>query len=122
MAKIGAKVTRIADNRLDPRCFTFREWEFIAAPTSHGPRYMVHVNGLRAGFIRHTRLGATRKWWTWTLNGPFMPQHLFPDSGRADSLEAATMAFREAFERWLKWALAQDNFVLWQGADSTEDL
>lgn len=75
----------------------------------------VSIDGLVAGriMLRPAAFGASR--WFWTITGPAMVQAGLPSSGEAGSIEEARVAFREAFDRWLAWALEAPEPVRWLG-------
>lgn len=77
--------------------------------------YSVGVDGLVAGriMLRPAAFGTSR--WFWSITGPALVQAELPSSGEADSLEDARVAFREMYDRWLTWAVAQEGKVHWMG-------
>ena len=49
----------------------------------------------------------------WTLTGPYLNSAGSTSSGEADSLLEAKAAFRQAFDRWLKWAVGKEKLAVW---------
>jgi hypothetical protein len=75
--------------------------------------YIVLIDGIRAGRIMRQARSFGNTVWLWTVTGPALVQAGLTSSGEADTLDEAKLAFREAFDRWLDWALAADVAVHW---------
>ena len=77
--------------------------------------HAIHCAGHLVGRIMLTPMSGGAERWLWTLTGPYLPPGLQPSQGRADTLAEAKLAFREKFDAWLAWALAQSRPVPWHG-------
>ena len=77
--------------------------------------YSVMIDGLMGGRIMLLpgAFGVSRCFWP--VNGLAMVQAVPASSAETKSLEEARLQFREAFDRWLTWALAHDRQVHWFG-------
>lgn len=75
--------------------------------------YGVNVLDRQAGRIMAKPLSGRRVVWFWTVTGPYIPSHLQPSHGEADSLEEAKAAFRAKFDAWLAWAKGLQHPVVW---------
>ena len=75
--------------------------------------YSVRVLDRVAGRITIKPLSGGRTVWFWTVTGPYLPGHLRPGDGDADTLEEAKAAFRAKFDAWLAWAKDLQHPVVW---------
>ena len=79
--------------------------------------YSVRVLERFAGRIMAKPVSGGRVVWFWTVTGPYVPSHLQPSHGEAESLDEAKAAFRAKFDAWLAWAKDLQHPVVWsQGA------
>jgi hypothetical protein len=83
-----------------------------------GSDYVVEVDGLRAGWILSGQKNGMPAWW-WTMTGPSCGHGRIDNSGECKTLDEARDAFREAFEAWRAWALAEAGSVAWFGTAFT---
>lgn len=95
---------------LDP---TTLEGQPLLLKTARNNDYTVRVLDHLAGRIMARPISGGRKIWFWTVTGPYLPLHLQPSSGEADTLEEAKAAFRAKFESWLAWATELGHPVAW---------
>lgn len=79
------------------------------APDDYGVRVLDRL----AGRIMAKPLSGRRVVWFWTVTGPYVPSHLQPSHGEAESLEEAKAAFRAKFDAWLAWAKDLQHPVVW---------
>lgn len=77
--------------------------------------YVVRILGYAAGRIMVRSVSGSRMLWFWTLTGPYVPGHLQPSNGDAESLLEAKAAFRGKFDAWLGWAKELGHPVAWSG-------
>lgn len=98
---------------LDPS--RFRDLPLLTRATAQND-HSVKIDGLLAGriMLRPAAFGVSR--WFWTVTGPAMVQAGLPSSGEAETLEEARLQFRQAFDRWMAWAMAQNGPVTWHGS------
>ncbi len=80
-----------------------------------GQDYVATVAGLRCGWI----LSGGGQWW-WSMTGPCCGHARINNVGTATSLEQAQNQFRDAYQAWLRWALAEKEPVVWFGASRDE--
>lgn len=71
------------------------------------------MDGLRAGRIMRQPRSFGQTAWLWSVTGPALVQAGLNSSGESNTLDGARMAFRDAFDRWLDWALAADVAIHW---------
>ena len=92
----------------------FRDLALLTRATAQND-HSVMIDGLMAGriMLRPASFGVSR--WFWTVTGPAMVQAGLASSGETETLDEARLAFREAFDRWLTWALVHDRKVHWLG-------
>jgi hypothetical protein len=98
--------------KVDPT--RFRDLPRLTRATTQSD-YSVMIDGLNAGRIMLRPKAFGHSLWFWTITGPAMVQARLSSSGEAETLEDARLGFREAFDKWLDWALAQDQPVHWFG-------
>ena len=77
--------------------------------------YSVHIFEYTAGRIMLRPAPGNRVVWLWTITGPYMPAHLQPSHGEAETLKEAKIAFRAKFDSWLAWAKELQHPVAWTG-------
>jgi len=77
--------------------------------------YAVRVLDHPAGRIMAKPVSGGQVVWFWTLTGPYLPEHLRPSQGDADTLLEAKAAFRAKFDAWLAWAKGLQQPVMWMG-------
>lgn len=77
--------------------------------------YVATIAGLDAARIMLEPRAGSALVWCWYMTGPYLPPHLAPVSGTADTLNEAKAAVRVKFDRWLAWALEQQGPVTWHG-------
>lgn len=53
--------------------------------------------------------------WFWTVTGPYLPPHLNPGNGDADTIESAKAAFQKKLSLWFEWAVTQKSAHIWNG-------
>lgn len=75
--------------------------------------YAVLVNDMVAGRIMAKPVAGGRVVWFWTVTGPYLPDHLRPSNGDADTLDEAKTVFRAKFDKWLAWASTLQHQVVW---------
>ena len=73
----------------------------------------VTIDGLRVGWIRQERQNGEPPAFVWAMTGPDVVNAGRRSGGEQPSLEAATAAFQQAFDRWRAWALDQGRPVVW---------
>lgn len=100
----------VMHDSVDPRQFIGQQ--MTLSPIDDGD-YSVMIAGLRAGRIMRTVRMGRRTVWFWTLTGPYLNSAGSTSSGEADSLLEAKAAFRQAFDRWLKWAVGKEKLAVW---------
>jgi hypothetical protein len=91
--------------RLSQRPLTFRP--FL------GDDHIAEVGDMRVGWILLTSGASGRPEWWWSMTGPCCSMARLGTSGRASSLEEAKSGMREAYARWLSWAVVQTAPVTW---------
>lgn len=97
----------------------FSAQEISLSPLARGQSAVV-LGGLRIGRISHAVSGEGKTSWLWSLTGPScgsMPE-VACMCGEANSLSAAKLQLRHAFDSWLAWALAQQGPVLWHWTEA----
>src|SRR4051812_18503854 len=77
--------------------------------------FSVRVLGLLVGRIMIRLNAGNRVAWYWTVTGPYVPDHLRPAEGDAETLLAAKAAFRAKFDAWLAGAKELGHPVAWMG-------
>lgn len=97
---------------LDPS--TLKDQQLVLTATAPGD-YSVRILDHAAGRIMAKRLAGGREVWFWTLTGPYIPSHLFPGHGEAETLIQAKTEFRAKFDAWLAWAMELGHPVAWHG-------
>lgn len=100
----------------------FGAQEISLSPLSRG-QSAVLLGGLRIGRISHAVNGEGRTSWMWSLTGPCcanMPVDLCT-CGEENSLSAAKLQLRHAFDTWLAWALAQPGPVHWHWTEAAPE-
>jgi hypothetical protein len=75
--------------------------------------HSVRVNDMVAGRIMAQDRSGGRRVWFWTITGPYLPEHLRPGNGEAETLDEAKAAFRAKFDKWLAWASMLQHEVVW---------
>lgn len=75
--------------------------------------YAVRVLDHLAGRIMAKPVSGGRVIWFWTMTGPYLPADLQPSQGDAETLLEAKTAFRAKFDKWLAWATALQQPVMW---------
>ena len=69
---------------------------------------------LSVGRILQSRRPDLARVWLWSITGPAVPEAGLPIDGETESLDAAKVAFRDAFERLKRWAMmARDGELPW---------
>lgn len=81
---------------------------YLDPATLEGQQLVLHRVGVNdfadgvadhaAGRIMARSVSGSRVLWFWTLTGPYMPSHLQPSNGDADSLLQAKAAFGAKFD------------------------
>jgi hypothetical protein len=99
-------------NYVDP--FAFEGQPLMLKKRAHDD-YAVTVADRVAGRIMAQARSGGRKVWFWTVTGPYLPDHLRPSNGDADTLDEAKAAFRAKFDKWLTWASTLSHQVVWNG-------
>ena len=97
----------------------FQAQDIILSPVARG-QSAVLLGGLRIGRISHAVSGEGKTSWLWSLTGPScgcMPDDL-GTCGEANTLAAAKLQLRHAFDTWLAWALVQDGPVHWHWTEA----
>lgn len=101
-------------SRIDPHRFTGLQ----LVPTAIAEDdYAIAIDGLRAGRIMRQRRAFGKETWFWTITGPYLVQAGLPSAGEAETLEEARRAFRQTFDNWMRWAMAQNGPVIWHGSE-----
>jgi hypothetical protein len=108
------------NNLIEPRQFEGLHFALRPSWEDRSDDYVAVIAGHVAGRIMLTRMAFGVVNWHWFMTGPYLPRTIHSGTGICDTLQEAKSEFRVAFNRWLEWAVLQNDLVTWYGAHTPQ--